>query len=85
MRQTWEMKWLAFTIEWHWWFIMRGRKMGNKLIEAGEPFSSPRLLALSNRVSQHCARVMASEKRYEDFAGITELRDTYQAKSFVAF
>lgn len=71
MRKSWEMKWLAFCIEWHWWFIMRGREKGCKMLDVGEPLSSPKLLVLNDHLSKHCAKVMAETKRYETLAGIS--------------
>lgn len=73
MKQTIEMKWLAFSIEWHWWFIIRGRKRGNRLIDAGTPFTSPKLLRLSKFITDHGMKAMAAQKRYEDLAGITHI------------
>lgn len=70
MKTSLELKWLAFCIEWHWWFIMRGRKKGNKMLDAGEGLSSPKLLTLDKRLSNHCCRVMSKTKRYETLAGI---------------
>ena len=73
MKKETELRILAMRIEYHWWFIMRGRKKGNKLIDAGQPLSSPMLLALNDRLTRHCVRVMKYTKRYEDLAGITSL------------
>ena len=71
MKQTFEMRLVAFRIEWHWWFIMRGRKRGNRLIDAGTPLTSPELLRLSNNITEHGLKAMEAQKRYEDLAGIT--------------
>ena len=71
MKKKIELRILAMRIEYHWWFIMRGRKTGNKLIDAGQPLSSPKLLALNNRLTHHCVRAMKYTRRYEYLAGIT--------------
>ena len=33
--------WLAFRIEYHWWYILRYRKRGIGMIESGVTLSSP--------------------------------------------
>lgn len=71
-KSTLEMKWLAFCIEWHWWFIMRGRRKCNRLFDAGNKLSYPKMLVLNKHLSRHCVKVMSKTKRYEDLAGITD-------------
>jgi len=69
-----KMKCLGFIIEWHWWFIMRGRKRGNRLIAAGTPLTSPKLLRLDKYITRHGLKALEAQKRYEDFDGITRIR-----------
>ena len=74
MRKSWEMKWLAFCIEWHWWFIMRGRKRGNRLIDAGTPLTSPKLLRLDKNITRHGNKALEAQKQYEDLAVISAMK-----------
>lgn len=57
---------LAARIEYHWWFILRYRKLGENWIGRGEPLSSDRLLRLNDRVNFHGLRAKKYEKRYEN-------------------
>jgi len=74
MEQTLKMKWLGLIIEWHWWFIIRERKHGNRLIDAGTPLTSPRLLRLDKYITRHGFKALEAQKRYEDLAGISRMR-----------
>lgn len=56
--------WKAACIEYHWWHIMRHRRKGNKLLEAGEPLTSKRLIALSGKINRHGARAFQLEDAY---------------------
>ena len=56
---------LAARIEYHWWFILRYRKRGEKLIGRGEPLTSRRMLRLNDRANFHGLRAKKCEKRYE--------------------
>ncbi|HPE28627.1 MAG TPA: hypothetical protein PLM10_07215 [Saccharofermentans sp.] len=71
MKQTLKMKWVALSIEWHWLFIMRGRKRGNRLIDAGTPLTSPKLLRLDKYITRYGFKALEAQKQYEDLAGIT--------------
>ena len=68
-----KMKCLGFIIEWHWWFIMRGRGRGNRLIDAGTPLTSPKLLRLDKYITRHGFKAMEAQIRYEELAGITHI------------
>ena len=78
MKKSLEMKLLALTIEWHWWFIMRGRKKCKKLIEGGPPFTSPNLIRIDNRIVSHGMAALKGSRRYEELSGITEVLDSVQ-------
>ena len=56
---------LAARIEYHWWFILRYRKRGEKWIANGEPLDSKRLLRLNERLNFHGLRAKKYEKCYE--------------------
>ena len=45
--------WLAFRIEYHWWYILRYRKCGIGMIESGVALSSPALIKLSQKITGH--------------------------------
>ena len=74
MKQTFEMRLVAFRVEWHWWFIMRGRKRGNRLIDAGTPLTSPKLLRLDKNITQHGNKALEAQKQYEDLAVISAMK-----------
>lgn len=69
--KTLKLKLLAAEIELHWWFILRQRQKGNKLLEAGFPRSSPKLLKLNRSYSRHSAKALNAQRRYENAAGLT--------------
>ena len=56
---------LAARIEYHWWFVLRCRKKGEKWLSRGEPLSSGRLLRLNKRMDFHGLRAKKHEKNYE--------------------
>ena len=74
MKQTLKMKRVALSIEWHWWFIMRGRKRGNRLIDAGTPLTSPKLLRLDKNITRHGNKALEAQKQYEDLAVISAMK-----------
>ena len=59
---------IAWQIDIHWWFIMRYRKKGKRMIETGEPLTSPKLIELSRRIDQHGTRAFRLEDRYDALA-----------------
>ena len=65
---------LACKIEWHWLFIMPGRKKGSRIMDElwkqGQPLNSRKLLSLNRRVSRRCLRVTLLTERYMKLAGI---------------
>lgn len=56
---------IACQIEIHWWFIMRYKKAGKRMIEKGEPLTSPKLIKLSRKIDWHGIRAFRLEDRYE--------------------
>ena len=56
---------LAARIEYHWWFILRCRKRGERWLSGGEPLSSKRLLRLSRRIDRHGLKVRQYGRFYE--------------------
>ena len=74
MMKKLKLRIIACKIEWHWLFIIPGRKKGNRIIDElaakGQPVNSPKLLALVRRLNRHCTRVSVLTELYKDFAGI---------------
>ena len=58
--------WLAFRIEYHWWYILRNRKRGIGLIESGVALSSPELIKLSQKITEHGMVALRLQDEYED-------------------
>lgn len=56
---------LAARIEYHWWFILRGRKLGERWLRGCEPLNSPRMLRLNRRIDRHGLTARRCEARYE--------------------
>lgn len=56
---------LSARIEYHWFWIMRYRKRGNRMIESGTALLDPELLKLNKKLTTHGMRAMALEKTYE--------------------
>ena len=56
---------MAFLIEYHWFWIMRYRCQGERLLESGEPLSSPRLITLTKKIDRHGMRAFYWEDAYE--------------------
>ncbi len=55
----------ATRIEYHWWFILRFRARGRKLLDRGEPLNSHRLLQLSRSIDRHSTIAKKLESLYE--------------------
>ena len=51
--------WLAFRIEYHWWYILR-------MIESGVALSSPELIKLSQKITGHGMVALRIQDEYED-------------------
>lgn len=73
MKKKVTMFMLAAKIEWNWAIIMRARKKVNRIIGAGKPLSSKRLLLLDAKITRHGMKAKKAQHRYEDLAGITEI------------
>lgn len=58
--------WLAFRIEYHWWYILRYRKRGKGMIESGVALSSPELIKLSQKITEHGMVALRLQNEYED-------------------
>lgn len=65
MRQLYGF-WLAFRIEYHWWYILRNRKRGIGLIESGVALSSPELIKLSQKITEHGMVALRLQDEYEE-------------------
>ena len=57
---------IACQIEFHWWFIIRYKKAGRRMIENGEPLTSPKLIRLSRKIDHHGMLVFRLEDKYEN-------------------
>ena len=57
--------WMAFLIEYHWFWIMRYRHQGERLLENGAPLSSPRLIALTKKIDRHGTKSFCWQDAYE--------------------
>lgn len=66
---TWKIKLhaaiLAARIEYHWWCIMRHRKIGYLLLNRGAKLNSRIMLWLNKRLSSHAVFVMRAEDYFE--------------------
>lgn len=54
----------AIKIEWHWWFIKKGRKKGNMLLASGYSLSSSKMLQLNRSLSKHSAKAVKAQNVY---------------------
>lgn len=65
---------LACRIEWHWLFIIPGRKKGSRIIDEllakGLPMDSPKMMSINKRLNRHCTRVTVLAEKYNELAGI---------------
>lgn len=55
----------AARIEYHWWFILRLRARGHRILDRGEALDSARLMQLSRRIDRHGAIAKRLERHYE--------------------
>ena len=58
--------WLAFRIEYHWWYILRYRKRGIGMIESGAALNSPELIKLSQKITRHGTVAIRFTEDHED-------------------
>lgn len=65
MKNYVKRRWLATQMQWHWLFIVRGKQLGNILLDVGLPLSSGYLVRLSCRLTTHCAKLMGATDGYE--------------------
>lgn len=65
IQKKWKALLLAARIEYHWWFILRYRRLGERWMARGEPLSSGRLLRLSRRIDHHGLKAKQYERFYE--------------------
>ncbi|MDD4510311.1 MAG: hypothetical protein PHY23_05360 [Oscillospiraceae bacterium] len=72
---------LGLRIEWHWFFILRYRKNGNRLIEQGVPLASAKLLQISRIITRHGVHAMKYKKQYEDICGLTDYLQSARAQN----
>lgn len=63
---------IAWRIEYHWFFIMRHRKKGNRMISRGEPLTSAKLINLSRRLNAHGFKAMRLQAEYERITATEE-------------
>ena len=57
---------LAARIEYHWWWILRGRKQGKAWIDHGETLNSPRMIRLNSHLNHHGRIAKQFEKYYAE-------------------
>ena len=58
--------WLAFRIEYHWWYILRYRKRGIGMIESCVALSYPELIKLSQKITEHGMVALRLQDEYEE-------------------
>lgn len=56
---------LACRIEYHWWFILRYRKLFQWFYEHGEAINSDRMLRLNKPFMHHVLIIQRCEAKYE--------------------
>lgn len=56
---------IAFLIEYHWFWIIRYRRQGERLLANGERLSSPRLLTLTKKIDHHGMKAFYWQDAYE--------------------
>ncbi len=61
--------WIALRIEYHWRRILHYRKAGSRLLDAGEPLTSERLIALTKKIDHHGTIALRLENQYEAVTG----------------
>ena len=57
--------WLALQLAYHWNYILRLRRRGDRLLQTGTPLSSPRLLALSRKADPHGVAIFLLDRQYK--------------------
>lgn len=57
--------WIALRIEYHWRKILHYRKAGSSLLDAGEPLTSERLIALTKKIDHHGKFALRLEEQYD--------------------
>ena len=60
----------SIMMEYHWLFIMRYRKTGNRLLDSGEPLTSKKLIRLSNLITSHGISAIQLQTEYETTVGL---------------
>lgn len=55
---------LASRIEYHWWFILKYRKLFKWLHDHGEAFNSEKMLRINKRFMRRAMVITRSEKMY---------------------
>ena len=61
--------WIALRIEYHWRKILHYRKAGSRLLDAGEPLTLERLIALTKKIDHHGMTALRLENQYEAVTG----------------
>lgn len=61
--------WIALRIEYHWHRILHYRKAGSRLLDAGEPLTLERLIALTKKIDHHGTIALRLENQYEAVTG----------------
>ena len=62
--------WLALQLAYHWSRILRLRRRGDRLLQAGAPLSSPQLLALSRKAAPHGVAIFLLEQQYKQLEAL---------------
>lgn len=57
--------WISFLIEYHWFWIIRCRSRGERLLANGEQLSSPRLLSLTRKIDHHGMKAFYWQDAYD--------------------
>lgn len=57
---------LACRIEYHWWFVLRYRKLFQWLYEHGEAINSEKMLRLNRHFMRHAMVITRSEQMYRE-------------------
>ena len=70
MKKSIQKTMLYCAIEYHWCFVLAGRKRLSRLYERGFALSSPEMLRVNDRLSKHCCRITICTSRYKVLAGI---------------
>ena len=65
------MRWVAMCIEWHWMFVVYGRKKIGRLLDSGVSLTCKKLQRMDKMVTTHGNKAIMAQYLYEDLAGIT--------------